>query len=133
MLNRRRHCKATNKRGEACGFQPMRESDLCWHHDPENEEAAQDARRLGGVRRKRESTLAGAYEFDGILSDSGIARYLDIVAYDALSLDHGVARVRAMVAIVLAAEKVLRGEDVEARVAALESVLGDRLKNGVRR
>lgn len=132
MLNRKRRCAAKNKQGEPCGFQPMRDNDLCWHHDPENEEAAQDARRLGGVRRKRESTLAGAYEFEGILVEGGLARFMDIAAWDALSLDSGVAKVRAMVAVAQAVEKILLARDLAERVAALESVMGDKLKEGRR-
>jgi hypothetical protein len=128
MLNRKRRCAAKNKHGEPCGFQPMRDNDLCWHHDPENEEAAQDARRLGGVRRKRESTLAGAYEFEGILVDGGLARFIDIAAWDALSLDSGQSKVRAMVAVAQVAEKILVARDHEERIAALESVSGDKLK-----
>src|SRR5689334_18863662 len=94
MLKRKRRCKAANKRGEPCGFPPLTDSDLCWAHDPENEEAAQEARRLGGVRRKRETTLAGAYEFGGILADGGVARYIEIAAFDSLALDAGHAKIR---------------------------------------
>jgi len=130
VLNRKRRCKATNKRGEPCGFQPMLESDLCWVHDPANEEAAQEARRVGGVRRKRESTLAGAYEFEGILAENGLARFIEIAAYDVLALDAGHSKIRAMVAVAQAAEKIIRGQEMEERIAALESVLGDRTKRG---
>ena len=124
----KRKCRETNKRGDRCGFSPQRESDVCWLHDPDHADEAREARRHGGLRRKRESTLAGAYEFDGILSEGGIGRYLDIAAYDALSLDFGVAKVRAMVAIAQVAEKVLHGADLQERVEALESVMGDKLK-----
>ena len=129
MLNRKRRCKAENRSGDPCGFQPMLESDLCWVHDPENEEAAQEARRLGGVRRKRESTLAGAFEFDGILAPGGLARYVEIMASDTLGLEFGYTRVRAMVAVAGIAEKVIHAKELEERIADLESVLGDKLKD----
>lgn len=133
MLNRKRRCAAKNKRGEPCGFTPLRDNDLCWAHDPENAEAAQEARRHGGLRRRRENTLAGAYEFDGIESEGALARLLDIATYDALSLDLGVAKVRTLVAIVQTAERVLHGQELEKRVEELESVLGDRLKKAKQR
>jgi hypothetical protein len=130
----RRRCKGiVLLTGEACKQAPLRDKDLCYWHDPENEKAAQEARRDGGLRRKRESTLAGAYEFEGILTDGGIARLLDIAAFDTLAQEAGHQKSRTLIAIVLAAEKVVHAAEVEERLIALESVMGDRLKNGGRR
>jgi hypothetical protein len=133
MLKRKRRCKAANKRGEPCGFPPLTDSELCWAHDPENEEAAQEARRLGGVRRKRETTLAGAYEFGGILADGGLARYIEIAAFDSLALDAGHAKIRTMVAVAQVAEKVLKTEELERRLAELEEILRDQIKEASKR
>lgn len=127
----RRRCKATVlTTGEGCRQNPLRDKDFCFWHDPESEEAAKEARRTGGLRRRRESTLAGAYEFDGIESEGGLARLLNIAAYDALALDTGVNKVRSIVAIVQAGERVLHNQELEARVAELESLMGDRPKKG---
>jgi len=41
----------------------MADSEFCWAHEPANAEAAAEARRLGGMRHKRESTVATAYQF----------------------------------------------------------------------
>lgn len=124
-----RRCKArVLTTGEDCRQSPLRERDYCYWHDPENEEAAQEARRHGGLRRKRESTLAGAYDFDGITSEGALARLLDVAAYDALALDAGLGKVRAIVAIVQVGEKVLLAQDFEQRLNEIESVLGDRIK-----
>ena len=35
-------------------------------HSPEHAKEVQEARRLGGLRRKREVTLSGAYDFEGL-------------------------------------------------------------------
>ena len=124
-----RHCKAkVVTTGEGCKQAPLRDREFCFWHDPESEEAANEARRTGGLRRKREGTLAGHFEFDGIESPGGLARLLNIAVYDCLSLDLSANRVRALVAIVQTAEKVLLAQEMEKRVEALESVMGDKLK-----
>jgi len=41
---------------------PMHDKGLCFFRDPETQEAAAEARRLGGLRRRKESTIVGAYE-----------------------------------------------------------------------
>lgn len=46
----------------------------------------------GGLRRKREGTVAGAYELEGLASIPALRRILEIVAVDTLSLDNGTAR-----------------------------------------
>jgi hypothetical protein len=72
------------------------------------------------MRRKREATMAGAFDFQGLTSVVDIRRLLDIAAYDVLGLDNGVARVRAMIALALAATKLLEVGELEDRIAALE-------------
>lgn len=125
----RRRCKAkVLTTGEDCRQNPLRDKDFCFWHDPESEEAAADARRTGGLRRRREGTLAGHFEFDGIESEGGLARLLNIAVYDCLSLDLSANRVRALVAIVQTAEKVLVAQDLDRRLSDIESVLGERLK-----
>ena len=66
MVSRTR--KARNDRGEPCRAAPARESDFCVFHDPEYAEAVQKARRAGGQRRKREVTLATAFDVEGLSS-----------------------------------------------------------------
>ena len=92
-------------------------------HDPANAEAAAEARRLGGIRRRRELTVAGAYEFDGLTSIADIRRILDIAAVDVLGLDNGVARIRAMIALALAATKLLEVGELEERLKTLEAAV----------
>lgn len=133
MLNRKRRCKAKNKRGEPCGFSPLVDNDLCWAHDPENEAAAQEARRVGGIRRKRESTLAGAFDFTTIEAEGALVRLTDIAVFDALALDPSMNKVRTLVAVIQVAEKVLKVRELEERVADIESVMGERLAKGKRR
>ena len=63
-----RMCQALNQSGGPCRQAPIRERDFCFWHDPDYVDEAAAARRLGGQRRKREGTLAGAFEFEGLES-----------------------------------------------------------------
>src|SRR5688572_32311182 len=102
-----RQCEGTNASGQACNQAPLRDSHLCFWHDPEQAEEAAQARRLGGVRRRRESVVQGTYELDGLSTAADLQRLLMVTAVDALALENSVGRVRALTAIVLAGARVL--------------------------
>ena len=65
---------------------------MCFWHTPERAEDVAEAQRLGGLRRKREKTLALAYDFEGLRDTNQVYRILEIALVDTLSLDNGVAR-----------------------------------------
>ena len=46
--------------GRLCRAIPLRDRPYCFWHDPDSEEKAAEARRLGGLRRRRGKALAGA-------------------------------------------------------------------------
>src|SRR2546426_7363196 len=92
----RRTCKATRADGQPCGMAPQVDSPYCWTHDPANAKEADEARRLGGLRRRKEGTVAGAYDYQGLATVPDIRRSLEIAMTDALSLDNTIARVRAI-------------------------------------
>ena len=120
MLGSRR-CKAILVDGRTCPATPMRDSPFCFWHAPEKEEEAAEARRLGGLRRRRERTLSGAYDFAGLDSVTAIRRIFEIAVLDALGLDNSVARSRVLIAGGVAATNLLKVGELEDRVAALEA------------
>ena len=61
----RRQCAFRLASGEPCRAPPLKDGDFCLMHSPEHAQEVQEARRLGGLRRKREATLSGAYDFEG--------------------------------------------------------------------
>src|SRR5438477_11734083 len=95
---------------------PLVESEFCWVHEPQNAEAAAEARRVGGVRRRREGTVQLAYAFNGLAAIEDMRRLLEIVAIDTLSLDNGVARNRTLLAAAIAALKALELGDLAERL-----------------
>ena len=64
MVNR--GCTFVMPDGRLCRASAIRGERFCYMHDPERAEEAAEARRLGGIRRRRERTLAGAYELGGV-------------------------------------------------------------------
>jgi hypothetical protein len=123
----KRACKGISKGGERCSAPPLLDGDFCFWHDPEHESDATEARRLGGLRRKREGALQGAYQLEGLDSIAGIRRYLDVALIDLLGLENSIARNRGLISGVLAAAKLLEVGEMEERLLAVEAALGPRL------
>jgi hypothetical protein len=129
----KRACKGITNGGGRCSAPPLLEGDFCFWHDPEHATEAAEARRLGGLRRKREGALEGAYQLEGLDSVAGIRRYLEVAMVDLLGLENSVGRNRAVISGVLAAAKVLEAGEMEERLAAVEAALGPRVVAGRRR
>ena len=120
-------CAGRQRDGRQCGAPPIRGEPYCLWHSPEREEEAAEARRLGGLRRKRERAVAGTYELEGLASVPALRRILEVVAVDTLSLDNGVARSRCLIALVATAAKLIELGDVEERLARLEAAASERV------
>ena len=82
----------------------------------------QEARRLGGIRRKRESTLSSAYQFESLNSVEGIRRIIEVAVYDSLALENSIARNRALAYLAQVALHALEVGNLEDRVSALEQL-----------
>jgi hypothetical protein len=119
-----RSCMHILPDGRLCRATPMRERTYCFWHDPDSEEEAAEARRLGGLRRRREKALAGAFDFGGLGTIDSIRRILEIATVDALALDNSIARARVLISAALAAVKLIETGELEARLAALEAATG---------
>ena len=112
--------------GRPCGAPPLRHGTLCFWHEPGRSDDLADAQRLGGARRRRERTLATAYDVAGLDSVPAIRRVVLIAILDTLGLENTVARNRTLIAGGLAAAKLLETGELEARLAALEATVGQR-------
>jgi hypothetical protein len=123
-----RACSFRKDDGEPCRAPPLRDSEFCIMHSPDHAEEVAEARRLGGLRRRREKTVAGAYEFEGLRSVEQIRRLLEIGVLDTLGLENSIARSRALAYMAQVSVRLLEVGELEERVQALESVLHPRLK-----
>jgi hypothetical protein len=131
MLQRR--CHAITDRGDSCRQAPLHGHDYCFWHDPDNATEAAEARRLGGLRRRREHALHEAYGLEGLDGVAGARRLLDLAVTEALSLENTLARSRVLIAAAHAAARLLEVGEFEDRLKALEAAVGPRLLGPYRR
>ena len=129
----RASCRGITKGGDRCLAPPLRDSDFCFWHDPDYAEEAEQARKLGGQRRRREKITEGAYDLEGLVSIAALRRVLEVALLDALGLENSVARSRVLISGVLAGAKLVEVGEMEERMAAVEAALGPRVVAGKRR
>jgi hypothetical protein len=122
----KRACAYAKTDGQPCQMAPLRDRPYCFSHDPERAEEAAEARRLGGLRRRKEGTIAVAYDLPGLDTVAGIRRLLDIVVTDGVGLENGIARLRVLISTATAATNLLKVGEFEDRLASLEAAVGHR-------
>jgi len=128
-----RGCQARAESGEPCRQAPLHDSDFCFWHSPDHAEEAAEARRLGGLRRRREKAVSGAYDFEGLAEVGQVRRLLEVAAFDTLSLENSVARSRTLAYLAQVALKALEVGDLSERIEALERLVAPRLEKAGKR
>lgn len=118
-----RRCKHVREDGSSCRSAPMKGDECCFWHSHAHAEEADEARRLGGLRRRREKTVAGAYAFEGLSTVSDIRRLLEVAVIDTLSLENSVARSRTLAYLAQSALRCLEVGELEGRLTLLEAVV----------
>jgi hypothetical protein len=119
-----RACTYQMADGRACRATPLREQPLCFWHTPEREEDATEARRMGGLHRRKKRTVATIYGFGGLRSIEDHQALLETIAVETLGLENSIARNRALTAIVATGAKLIELGDLASRIAAIEATLG---------
>ena len=127
MVGGTRRCQAIAEGGRACQATPLRDAPYCFWHSPDHQQEAQEARRLGGLRRRREGAIAGAYEVEGVATPQQIQRIVEIAILDTLELANSVARNRTLGTLAQTAQRVLESGEFAARLEALEAAVLPRL------
>ena len=102
----------------------MVDGDFCFVHDPEHADEMAEARRLGGLRRRREKAVSGAYDIEALENIGQVRRLLVIAVMDTLELENSIARSRALAYLTQVALKMLEVGEFEERLKALELTVG---------
>ena len=118
----RRQCAFQSANGKPCRAAPLRDGEFCRMHSPEHIKEVQEARHLGGLRRKRESTISNAYQFKSLNSVDGIQRVVEVAIFDTLALENTIPRNRTLASLAQTALHTIEVGDIEARVEALEEM-----------
>ena len=118
-----RLCAYRFPHGEPCHSPPLRDGDYCLMHSPEHATEVQEARRLGGLRRKREATLFTAYDLLPLNTVAGIQRLIELIMTDTVGMESGIARNRLLISLALAALDALKTSELEQRVITLERMV----------
>ena len=121
-----RTCRYVRADGSPCRSAPMRGEDYCFWHSPAHADEADEARRLGGMRRKKERTVANLFEFAGLGSVADVRRLLEVATIDTLSLENSVARSRTLAYLAQTALKCLEVGELEDRLSLLEAAVRNR-------
>ena len=121
-------CKASKEDGQPCRAARHHDSDFCIWHDPELADEMMEARRLGGLRRRRERTVSAAYDFIGLGNVTEIRRLIEVAAMDVLGLENSIARSRTLAYLASVAAMLLEKGEMEDRLGDLEAALGPRLQ-----
>ena len=114
------------------GTPPLRDGEFCLWHDPDHAQVA-EARRLGGLRRRSEVAVSGAYDFDGLDSIAKVRRLLEVAVIDTLGLENSIARARTLAYLAQTAVKLLEAGEIEDRLKLIEEAVGPRLVKAGRR
>ena len=123
---RERVCKAVKDDGSQCEAAPLTNGEHCFWHSPEHAEEVAEAGRLGGLRRRREKTVAVAYDIEGLETVGAIRRLIEIAVLDTLGLENSIARSRTLAYLSQVALKVLEVGDLEERLKDLEAAVRTR-------
>ena len=121
-----RACTFVKDDGSPCRAPPLHESELCLAHDPAHADEMTEARRLGGLRRRKEKAVAGAYDIQDLENVGNVRRLIQIAVMDTLSLENSIARSRTIAYLAQVALKALEAGELEERLVALEAALKPR-------
>src|SRR5215210_2083629 len=115
-----RACTYQMPNGRPCRATPMRDEPYCFWHAPETAEEAAEARRLGGLHRRKKKTVGAIFGFRGLRTIEDNQALLETAAIETLALENSVARNRALASYTATGAKLIELGDHEERLRALE-------------
>jgi hypothetical protein len=124
-----RACTYQMPEGRACRATPLRDEPYCFWHSPDTADDLAEARRMGGLHRRKKRTVATIYGFGGLRSIEDHQALLETVTVETLGLENSIARNRALTAIIATGAKLIELGDLARRIAAIEVTLGPRRRS----
>ena len=114
-------CTAVRADGRPCRATKLRDEEFCFFHSPETAEEAAEARRLGGLHRRKKKSVAAIYGFAGLRTISDSQTLLETAAIETLAIENSINRNRTLATFVATAAKLIEVGELADRVAALEA------------
>ena len=119
-----RACTYQRPDGRTCRATPMRDEPYCFWHAPETAEEAAEARRLGGLHRRKKKTVAAIYGVGGLRTIDDLQGLLETTVIETMALENSISRNRAIAGMVATGAKLIETGELEERIAALELATG---------
>ena len=124
-----RACSYQMPEGRPCRATPLREQPFCFWHTPEREEDATEARRMGGLHRRKKRTVATIYGFGGLRSIEDHQALLETITIETMALENSLARNSAVTRMIATGAKLIELGDLASRIAAIEATLGPKRRS----
>lgn len=119
-----RACTYLMASGRPCRATPLRDEPFCFWHSPGTAEEAAEARRIGGLHRRKKKTVGAIYGFHGLRTIEDLQTLLETVTVETLALENTIARNRAIGGFLSVGAKLIEVGELEARLAVLEAARG---------
>ena len=115
-----RACTYVKANGRPCRATPMSDEPFCFWHSPETAEEAAEARRLGGLHRRKKRAVGAVFGFHGLRTVEDNQTLLETAAIETLALENSISRNRALAGYAAIGAKLIEVGDHEERLRALE-------------
>ena len=119
-----RVCTYQRPDGWSCRATPLRDEPFCFWHAPETADEAAEARRLGGLHRRKKKTVAALYGVGGLRTIDDLQGLLETTVIETMALENSISRNRAIAGMVATGAKLIETGELEERIAALELATG---------
>lgn len=126
-----RACTYQMPSGRPCRATPLRDEPFCFWHSPETAEEAAEARRIGGLHRRKKKTVGAIYGFHGLRTIEDNQALLETAAIETLALENSISRNRALAGFAAVGAKLIEVGDHEERLRALEAAQNARTDDPV--
>jgi len=121
-----RGCSFEKAQGVLCRAPARRGESFCFWHAPDTADEAAEARRLGGLHRRKKKTIATIYGFNGLRTVEDNQALLETAVTETFALENSIARNRTLIQAATTGAKLVEVGDHEERIATLESVIAAR-------